>query len=348
MRAALIGAGRIARQHLGCLRTLAGVELVAVCDRSPAAAEAAAERYGGVSWFTDHRAMLTEARPDVVHVTTPMGTHFELARDVLRSGAHAFVEKPVAASLDEVEELARLAREGGRWLIEDHNYLFNRSVAELERRIGSGVLGDVRHVEVVLALAFTAPGNPFVDPNLPHPATALPGGAIADFLPHLASLAVRFAGPHRAATAKWSQVQAGPLRSDEMRAEVMGERAPVSLRVSAHERPETFFVRVEGTRGRAAAGLFRPFVLLERDAGAPRSALRLRNAAALRAATVRARAGGARAKLSGGPGSYEGMWGLIAATYDALATGGPPPLALDDLLATHRLVAALVEQERAA
>ena len=62
MKAALIGAGQIARQHLACLKTLPGVELAAVCDLSPATAEAAAERYGIPAWFTDYRAMLDKSQ----------------------------------------------------------------------------------------------------------------------------------------------------------------------------------------------------------------------------------------------------------------------------------------------
>ena len=84
VKAALIGAGQIARQHLTCLKTLPGVELAAICDLSPAAAEAAAERYGIRAWFTDHRAMLEKVRPDVVHVTTPPTSHFGLAMDSRR------------------------------------------------------------------------------------------------------------------------------------------------------------------------------------------------------------------------------------------------------------------------
>src|SRR5690242_12909111 len=93
VKAALIGAGQIARQHLGCLKTLPGVELASICDLSPAAAEAAAERYGIGAWFTDHRAMLEDIRPDVVHVTTPPTFHFGLAMDALTAGSHVIVEK---------------------------------------------------------------------------------------------------------------------------------------------------------------------------------------------------------------------------------------------------------------
>ena len=70
MKAALIGAGHIARQHLTCLKGLPGVELVAVCDLSPSTAEAAAEQYGVQSWFTDHRAML--GKPDPTWSTSPL------------------------------------------------------------------------------------------------------------------------------------------------------------------------------------------------------------------------------------------------------------------------------------
>src|SRR5262249_40330693 len=93
VKAALIGAGQIARQHLACLQTLPGVELAAICDLSPATAEAAAERYGVKAWFTDHRSMLEKVRPEVVHITTPPTSHFALALDSFGAGAHVIVEK---------------------------------------------------------------------------------------------------------------------------------------------------------------------------------------------------------------------------------------------------------------
>ncbi|MGC2778134.1 MAG: Gfo/Idh/MocA family oxidoreductase, partial [Bradyrhizobium sp.] len=119
MKAALIGAGQIARQHLACLNTLPGVELVAICDLSPATAEAAAERYAIPFWFTDHRAMLEQVRPDVVHVTTPPTSHFRLGMDALDAGAHVIVEKPATSTFEELETLTRRAKEKGRHVVED-------------------------------------------------------------------------------------------------------------------------------------------------------------------------------------------------------------------------------------
>jgi predicted dehydrogenase len=150
VKAALIGAGQIARQHLTCLRALPDVELAAICDLSSTTAEAAAERYGIRASFTDHRAMLEKARPDVVHVTTPPTSHFGLAMDLFDAGAHVIVEKPATSTFEELETLARRAQEVVRHLVEDHNYVFNHAPQEILRRIESGQFRAVTHVEVLL------------------------------------------------------------------------------------------------------------------------------------------------------------------------------------------------------
>ena len=157
MKAALIGAGQIARQHLTCLTTLPGIELAAVCDLSPATAEAAAERYGIQAWFTDHRAMLEKVRPDVVHVTTPPTFHFRLAMDAFDAGAHVIVEKPATSTFEELKALVRRAQEVGRHLVEDHNYVFNNGPQEILRRIEAGQFGAVTHVEVLICLDILGP-----------------------------------------------------------------------------------------------------------------------------------------------------------------------------------------------
>ena len=66
------------------------------------------------------------------------------------------------------------------------------------------------HVEVLICLDILGPSG-FADPNSPHPALTLAGGAIADFLPHLASLAHLFVGPHRTARTVWSKRRSSPL-----------------------------------------------------------------------------------------------------------------------------------------
>src|SRR5262249_52046384 len=166
----------------------------------------------------------------------------------------------------------------GRIVVEDYNYLFNepvRRIVELER---SGELGEIVDIEVRINSDILDPGHPFADPNLPHPTLALPGGPIADYLPHLASMAHLFVGPHRAVRSQWRKRVAGsPLPFDEFRALVIAERGTATLSFSAGSKPETFWVRVNGTRMRATAELYDMTLVVNRPRGGPRPLSRVRD-----------------------------------------------------------------------
>jgi predicted dehydrogenase len=344
LRAALIGAGQIARQHLSCLKTLPGVELAAICDLSPATAEAAAERYGVRAWFTDHRAMLEEARPDVVHVTTPPTAHFGPAMDALDAGAHVIVEKPVTPTFAELETLVERADGAGRHLVEDHNYLFNHAPQQILRRIECGEFGAVTHVEALICLDILGSGG-FADPNAPHPALSLAGGAIADFLPHLASLAHLFVGPHRTAQTVWTKRKPSPLPFDEFRAVLDAERGTAALGFSAGSQPDAFWLRVYGERMQATANLFETRLTFDGPRNVPKP-LRPFLSGLEEGKTIRRAALATLIRKFKGPGAYEGLWELLARTYRALADGSALPFTASHVLAVNRMVEALKPQEQ--
>ena len=346
MKAVLIGAGQIARQHLTCLQGIAGVEVAGVCDLAPSVAECAAERHGVPRWFTDHRRMLAEVRPDVVHVTTPPGSHLRLAMDALDAGAHVVVEKPATSTLAELEQLARRAEQTGRALVEDYNYLFNRAPREILRRIESGALGTVVHVEVTLCLDILGPSG-FADPNAPHPALALRGGAIADFLPHLASLAHLFVGRHRSVRTLWMKRSATLLPSDEFRAVVECERGTASLAFSASSQPDAFWLRVYGTRMQASANLFETRMTFDGLRPGPKPLRPFVNGLLEGRDVARAAVATLARKFIGGPGSYEGLFELLTRLYGALRTGAELPVTLGQVLEVNRMVEALKPVEEA-
>ena len=339
MRAALIGAGQIARQHLLCLQKLPGVETVAVCDLSPATAECAAERFGVRSWFTDHRAMLSTARPDVVHVTTPPASHFRIAMECLEVGAHVVVEKPATSTFRELDALLARAREKDLAVVEDHNYVFNRAPQEILRRIDSGEFGAVTHVEVLLCLDIFGPGG-FADPNAPNPILAEPGGAIADFLPHLASLAHAFVGPARTAHAVWSRRRPSILPYDEFRGLVAGERGTASVGFSACSQPDAFWLRVYGERMQATANLFETRLTFDGPRPGPRP-LRPFFGGLEEGRAVRRAAIATLLRKFKGPGTYEGLWELLGRTYRALAARAPLPVTAQHVLDVNRMVDSL-------
>jgi predicted dehydrogenase len=341
VRAALIGAGQIARQHLACLHELPGVNVVGVCDLSRARAECAAERFGISASYTDSRSMLNEVRPEVVHVTTPPTSHFPLALAALNAGAHVIVEKPVTLNYSELEQLADKAAERGLALVENHNYLFNGATRRILDLIISGNFGDVTHVEVFLCLDILGKESPFCDLNALHPTLGMPGGAIADFLTHLAYLAYAFIGFHRSARASWSRRSSSPLSSDEFRALVDGERGTATLAFSANTRPDAFWLRVYGTKMQAVANLFETRLTVSRLYDGPKPLTPFRNALQEARDVRRSAFDTLLRKLSGGPGAYEGLWELLARTYRAIRVGAELPVPMDQVLAVNRLVADL-------
>jgi predicted dehydrogenase len=344
MRAAVVGAGQISRQHLACLKQLPGIDIAAVCDLSPVAAEAAADRFKVGAWYCDHRAMLREIKPDVVHVTTPPSSHFRLAGDALDAAANVILEKPATLHYAQTIELLEKARGRGVVLIEDYNYLFNSQVQHILSLIQSGAFGSVVHVDVFLSLHILGPDSPFADGNVRHPLLEMEGGAIADFLPHLASLAHAFVGEHHRVESIWmKRSQEHPLPSDEFRALVQAERGTAMLGFSAHAQPDAFSLRVDGTRMRASANLFETRLTFERLRTIKPLMPLLNGIEEARTTSGQAFSSMWR-KLSGGPGAYHGLWELLRRTYAALDARTDPPITLEQIGAVNRLVRDLTKE----
>lgn len=106
--AAVIGCGDVSVVHLAAIEGLDDVTLAGVCDADADRAAAAGRRYG-VPSFADHRELLAQARPDVVHVCTPHHQHVPVVLDCLAAGTHVLLEKPVANTLADAERLVAAA-----------------------------------------------------------------------------------------------------------------------------------------------------------------------------------------------------------------------------------------------
>lgn len=143
VRAAVVGCGDVSVVHLDAVRRLPGATLVAVCDSDPGVARAVGEREGVPAW-TDHRRMLAEARPDVVHVCTPHDQHADVAVDALAAGVHVVLEKPLAHSLSEGGRVATAAcAPGAPKLALCLQNRYNPPVRALRDLVASGAVGDV-------------------------------------------------------------------------------------------------------------------------------------------------------------------------------------------------------------
>ena len=343
LRAAVIGTGKISEEHLRFLSTAPGVELAAVCDLSPSLARYAVARFGAGRPFTSSSAMLAEMRPDVVHVLTPAHTHVPLVTQAVDAGAHVIVEKPVAPTQNEFHELWRHARSRGRWLVEDHNYRFNEPILEIERLVAQGILGEIREVEVRMALALDKKGSRFTDKDLPHPTHQMPAGVLHEFITHLCYLTLRFMPAYERIVAAWSKHTDHPLFTyDDLDALLIGGPVHARIRFSAHTAPDAFSVTVRGTRGSAETDLFQPHLRRAIPRPVGQQLTPLANQFLGGCGLVRASVTGFRNKIFQKT-PYEGLKTFLDQTYSALASGSEPPVTFEDMDRASRLVDDLLD-----
>jgi len=142
LRVAIVGCGKIADAHAAQIQRIPACEIVGVCDREPLMARQLADRFPIKACYSDLRALLAEAQPNVVHITTPPESHFDLARICLELGSHVYIEKPFAATELQAQALIKLANERGLKLTAGHDDQFSHVARRLRAKVESGFLGD--------------------------------------------------------------------------------------------------------------------------------------------------------------------------------------------------------------
>lgn len=344
LKSAVIGTGVISKQHLSFLQESDRSNIVGVCDLSPAAASYAANTFGATAAYTNYAEMLEVAKPDVVHILTPPKTHFPIATDCLKAGAHVICEKPVAPSYHEFKDLWKIAQACDRVLIEDHNYRFNGPVRAIKDLIATGELGDIQEVEIRICLNVRSGGR-YADTNLPSPSHKMPAGVIHDFITHLCYLVIGFLPENnfeRIAAAWSNHGQDELFKYDDLDALVIGGQSHGRIRFSCYTGPECFYINVRGSKGFAETDLFQPYLrcVKPRVGGQQLSPLvnHWVNGWEMMSASVRNFKNKVMQKTP-----YEGLHYLLGETYDAISAGQTPPISYEDMARTSQLVEALLD-----
>ena len=141
LRVAIIGCGKIADSHASQIGRIKGCEIVGVYDREPLMAQQLAKRFPIKKAFSSLTQLLDEARPDVVHITTPPQGHFDLAKTCLEYGCHVYVEKPFTVWADEAEKLIAIAKERQLKLTVGHDDQFSHVSRRMRSIVRNGFLG---------------------------------------------------------------------------------------------------------------------------------------------------------------------------------------------------------------
>lgn len=148
LRVAIVGCGKIADSHAAQIQRIRDCEIVAVCDREELMAKQLFDRFPIGAYFNDLQTLLKSTQPDVVHITTPPQSHFELGRQCLEHGCHVYIEKPFTLNTPEAEVLISLADEKGLKITAGHDDQFRHAARRMRALVASGYLGGpVVHME---------------------------------------------------------------------------------------------------------------------------------------------------------------------------------------------------------
>jgi predicted dehydrogenase len=143
LKVGIVGLGYWGPNLLRGLIEQPSVEVSYICDRDEARLASFARRYPGATATSSYADLLEDPQLDAILIATPVFTHFELAAAALRSGKHTFVEKPLAPSTAEVNELIELAEERDLRLMCGQTFLYSPPVREVKRLIDTEELGDI-------------------------------------------------------------------------------------------------------------------------------------------------------------------------------------------------------------
>ena len=118
-------------------------DLAWICEADGERLAAYAIRYPDADHTSSYEEMLADASLDAVVISTPVPTHYELAKQALEAGKHVFVEKPPAMKGSEIDELVSIAEERDLVLMPGHLLLYHPGVLKLKELVDGGELGDV-------------------------------------------------------------------------------------------------------------------------------------------------------------------------------------------------------------
>jgi predicted dehydrogenase len=154
LKIGIIGCGSIVPKHIkAVVENSDNMELVAFCDTIPEKIDLAVEEYkkaGGknedyIKKYTDYKRLLENAEIDIVTISTVSGIRPQIALDALEAGKHLILEKPMALSIKEADEIIKKSREKNLKVAVCHQLRFLPYIMRLKEEIDSGAFGKLVH-----------------------------------------------------------------------------------------------------------------------------------------------------------------------------------------------------------
>jgi predicted dehydrogenase len=331
IRVSLVGCGQIADAHLGELRKIPGVDIVATCDSYRDLAEQAAARFAVPAAFDSTDEMLRQVKPDVVHITTPPHTHKDLALTVLNAGAHVYVEKPFSTDVAEADLMLNAAAARGLQICVGHDQLFDPIWEDVRRRHAAGEFGEIVHIDSVFGYDLSGPFGALLSEDPQHWVHRLPGGLFQNNISHAVYRITDFMPDERPEVwAHWFSLGRYPFPTD-LRVMLKGQQCTASVLFSSRARPVQKVARLYGTRANVEVNLDAQMLRVERSPSLRGPFVKLQLPYAQLKEARRAFRWNMRRFLKSDIQFFGGMKRLFELFYASILEGQTPPILPADI-----------------
>ena len=142
----VIGCGYWGPNLIRNLKTLRDCNLAALCDANEERLKHMRNSYPEIEGVTDHQHLLNGIGLDAVVIATPVRYHYTLAKAALLAGKHTFIEKPMASTAEECEELIEIAARNGLVLMVGHTFIYSSPVRKIVEIVKAGDIGEIRYI----------------------------------------------------------------------------------------------------------------------------------------------------------------------------------------------------------
>ena len=142
----VLGCGYWGPLLIRSFKGLPNCRLKAVCDPDIARVKHVCALYSDLEGVTSPQELIAAGDLDAVVIATPVKSHYPLAKASLLAGKHTFIEKPMATSSRECEELIDIAERNGLVLMVDHTFLYSAPVRKIAEIVQAGDLGEIRYI----------------------------------------------------------------------------------------------------------------------------------------------------------------------------------------------------------
>jgi len=146
LKVGVVGCGYWGPNLIRNFRSLPGCQLKIMCDLSQQRLMHLKTLYPEVQRAMDYNHVLNGVELDAVVIATAVKSHYSMAKASLLAGKHTFIEKPMASSSEQCEELIEIAQKRGLVLMVGHTFLYSPAVRKIQEIVASGDVGEIRYI----------------------------------------------------------------------------------------------------------------------------------------------------------------------------------------------------------